>query len=1029
MCRMSKTGFLISLLMLLILWLPLLPGKASAQPVRNRDAGDDPRGRLDQFFLDDLVRKNWDTSDGLPGMTITTLMQDKKGYVWIGTYDGLVRFDGVEFTTYSRSTDENYDFASARSLIQDARGNLWVGHNDEGLTFISVDGEIRKYMTEGAGLPNNKVNALCEDKEGNVWAGTSSGLCYITPEAVVVKPNGLFQLEMENILVQHLFCDSRGRVWVSTGSEGDCFVYEDGMLTRFAGIRSIPDFAISVITEDAEGAMWFGGSPGYAVRVKDGEETVYEMSPDGKSALNVNSIAHDSAGNVWIGSDAGIMVLHGGSHSYYTARNGLPDNGVVFIMEDYEGNIWIALNRGGLQKLSKGKFRPVRLPVSTNSICEDKGRGVTWLACDDGLRCYKDGQFVENAVTDYCKGFRVRHAGLTRDGELLISSYSSVPLVRVLPDGSIRGWTVKDGIAANKGRVAIKTAGGDYYEGTPNGLSIIHHEDGHISTLTRDDGFTNHYIMWLFEDSEGRVWAGTNGGGVFVLEDERITRHYTNEDGLAGNVIFKILEHDGGIWIATGTGLSRYMEEKDSFVCFNSRNGLGTDSVFQMICDDTGLVWMTCNKGVFSVPYAEMQEVIAGTRKKVSARYYGASDGLVTSGVTSTSLSEKDSEGRVWFTLTDGFAIYDPSKGSSSNQAPKIDIQHYTIDNVTTDWHGETIVLAPSAKRLSIKYTGMSFISSDSMTFRYRLAGFDADYSDWTAERSVSYTNLKPGTYRFTVISQNSDGIQGEPSFPVTVIKQPYLWQRPWFWPLLLFIALALVVWKIISMRRYQKLLEKKVDERTRELKQANEKAESLLLNILPSDVAVELTEHPDRTIAKKFRNATVLFTDIVGFTRMSGVMSAEDVVTMLNRLTSKFDERARREGIEKIKTIGDAYMAATGLSEHADGSAEAERMIRFAQGLLQDVRDFNETWEADLQIRVGVNTGNLVAGVIGKSKFIYDLWGDTVNVASRMESTGMPMRIHVSEATWGYTRDSFSYGDAVEVAVKGKGEMRSYFL
>ncbi|MCR5622468.1 MAG: hypothetical protein K6G18_11530, partial [Treponema sp.] len=596
----SKTRFLISL-MLLIPWLPLplLTVKASAQsaadksaasqstaaqPVRTGDVGDDPRGRLDQSFLDDLVRKNWDTADGLPGMTITTLMQDQKGYVWIGTYDGLVRFDGVDFTTYSRSTDERYDFASARSIIQDSRGDIWVGHNDEGLTRIAASGEISK-LTIDDGLPNNKVNALCEDDDGNIWVGTSSGLCYITPEEVMVEPYGLAQLEMENILVQHLFCDSRGRVWVSTGSEGDCFVYEDGMLTRFAGIRSIPDFAISVVTEDAEGAMWFGGSPAYAVRVKDGEETVYEVSPDGKSALNVNSITHDSAGNVWIGSDAGIMVLHGGSHSHYTAKNGLPDNGVVFIMEDYEGNIWIALNRGGLQKLSKGKFRPVRLPVSANSICEDRRRGVTWIACDDGLRCYKDGQFVENAVTDYCKGFRVRHAGLTRDGELLISSYSSVPLVRVLPDGSIRGWTTEDGIAAKKGRVAIKTAGGDYYEGTPNGLSIIHHEDGHISTLTRDDGFTNHYIMWLFEDSEGRVWAGTNGGGVFVLEDERITRHYTNEDGLAGNVIFKILEHDGGIWIATGTGLSRYMEAKDSFICFNSRNGLGTDSVFQMICD------------------------------------------------------------------------------------------------------------------------------------------------------------------------------------------------------------------------------------------------------------------------------------------------------------------------------------------------------------------------------------------------------------------------------------------------------------
>ena len=450
--------------------------------------------------------------------------------------------------------------------------------------------------------------------------------------------------------------------------------------------------------------------------------------------------------------------------------------------------------------------------------------------------------------------------------------------------------------------------------------------------------------------------------------------------------------------------------------------------MFQMICDDTGLVWMTSNKGVFSVPYAEMQEVVAGTRKKVSARYYGASDGLITSGVTSTSLSEKDSAGRVWFTLTDGFAIYDPAKSGGSKQAPKIEIQNYAIDNVASDWHGETIVLAPSAKRLSIKYTGMSFISSDSMRFRYRLAGFDEDYSDWTTERSVSYTNLKPGSYQFTVISQNSDGIQGEPSFPLTVVKQPYLWQRPWFWPLLILAALALVVWKILSMLRYQKVLEQKVDERTHELKLANEKAEGLLLNILPAEVAAELTEHPDRTIAKKFPNVTVLFTDIVGFTKMSGVMSAEDVVTMLNRLTSMFDERARREGIEKIKTIGDAYMAATGLCESGDNGG-AEKMIRFAQGLLEDVRSFNDTWEADLQIRVGVNTGNLVAGIIGKSKFIYDLWGDTVNVASRMESTGMPMRIHVSEATWAQTKETFSYGEAVEVTVKGKGEMRSYFL
>lgn len=223
-------------------------------------------------------------------------------------------------------------------------------------------------------------------------------------------------------------------------------------------------------------------------------------------------------------------------------------------------------------------------------------------------------------------------------------------------------------------------------------------------------------------------------------------------------------------------------------------------------------------------------------------------------------------------------------------------------------------------------------------------------------------------------------------------------------------------------------VLEKKVEDRTKELKLANEKAESLLLNILPKEVAAELTEHPDRTIAKKYHNATVLFTDIVGFTKMSGTMTAENVVTMLNGLVSKFDERAKIEGIEKIKTIGDAYMAATGLSEE-NSERSVEKMLRFAQGLIEDVEEFNKTWESNIQIRIGINSGDLVAGVIGKSKFIYDIWGDTVNVASRMESTGMPMKIHVSEATYAQTKNTFSYGDSVEVEVKGKGKMTTYFI
>ena len=229
-------------------------------------------------------------------------------------------------------------------------------------------------------------------------------------------------------------------------------------------------------------------------------------------------------------------------------------------------------------------------------------------------------------------------------------------------------------------------------------------------------------------------------------------------------------------------------------------------------------------------------------------------------------------------------------------------------------------------------------------------------------------------------------------------------------------------------LENYKRELEITVDERTKELRIANEKAEHLLLNILPAPIAQELTEHPDKTISQTYPNATILFTDIVDFTKMSSQMTAQQTVSMLNELVSLFDKRAQDEGIEKIKTIGDAYMAAIGLTTQSDSDG-ALRMIHFAQGLLSDVQQFNKKSPVQIQIRIGINSGNLVAGVIGKTKFIYDVWGDTVNVASRMESTGEPMQIHVSENTWQQTKDKVQYEEPVLIEVKGKGKMNCYFV
>ena len=989
-------------------------------------------GSLDQSFLNDFVRRHYTTVDGLPGMTITDIMQDKKGYIYIGTYDGLVRFDGVEFVNFNRSFDPKYDFTAVRSIYQDSDDNIWIGHNDEGVTCMTPAGDTIKFTKED-GLPHNSIRAICQDKEQNIWLGTASGICYLTPSRQVVIPAGIEDLGESTIQVSKLFCDTANRVWISTAIANELFVYENNVVRRFDGIKKIKNPSVNEVTQDKSGALWFGVAPHYVVRLKDAEETVFDVGHDHAVGTTMNSILQDSNGNYWYAGDSGITIFRNGMLTYYDKRNGIADDYVNEIMQDREGNIWIAYNRGGIEKMSQGKFRTIPMPITVNAICEDAARGLVWLGADDGVYCYKNNKFVENEITKMTKGSRVREVRVTKDNELLVSCYSKLSAFRLEPNGKVTNWTEKDGLAGYKCRAAIKASDGDYYIGTTQGLSILDHTDGKFHNITRENGFSNEFIMALYEDKKGQIWVGTDGGGIYVLKDKKIERHYSTETGLSGNVIFKIGETSSGdFWITTGTGISKYIESSDRFQNLNAASGLGTDGVFQILFDSTQTAWMTSNKGIISAPLFDIENVFKGTREHFNVTGYGASDGLISGGVTATSLSMKDSSGRLWFTLIDGFAIYDPIKAGRNTNAPKVEIQDYSVDNVKKDYDGKTIVLSPSAKRLSIKFTGLSFISSEQIKFSYKLDGFESEYSDWSSLRNVSYTNLKPGTYYFTVMSRNGDDVQSEPSDPITIIKEPYIWQLKRFWILL---ALALVtlaafaVWlKWRAMKRYQIQLEQKVAERTRDLKIANEKAEKLLLNILPKEVAAELTEHPDRTIAKKFPNATVLFTDIVGFTKMSGGMSADEVVGMLNAMITKFDERAKREGIEKIKTIGDAYMAATGLTEEADNGG-ALKMVKFAQGLIRDVVEFNAASHIQIQIRLGINTGNLVAGVIGKSKFIYDIWGDTVNVASRMESTGKPMTIHVSEATYEQTKAAVYYGSSEDVEVKGKGLMKTYFM
>lgn len=764
-------------------------------------------------FLKDYVSRTWNAEDGIPVNSITDICQDKDGYIFFGTYSGLIRFDGVKFKTLSKITDKKYDFLSARSIMQDSRENFWVGSNDEGAFCLRKDGEIVKFSTEN-GLPNNSIRAFCEDANGYIWIGTASGIACVNPNYEIVQLPGFSNIPLDNLfIVSQLYCDTAGRIWIVTRREKGLYVYADREFSEYKGITCMDNPVVTSMTQDYSGAYWFGVAPYYAIKVSPDGQKIHNLGSGTQKGTIVTCIYQDSTGNFWFGLDNGITILQNGEYFYYDKSNGLADESVAKIIEDKEKNIWIATDRGGLQKLSYGKFQTTSMPTTVNAIAQDDFRKVIWLAGDNGLYCYKDNSFVENELTKYCKNVRIRHVSVTKNGALLVSTYEKFGQLKFNLDGTIESWTKANGLAGDRVRVAEEMSNGDLYIGTTTGLSIVDAKTGEISLIQKGDQVSNDYIMCLFENSDDTVWVGTDGGGIFVLKDGKVVKTYTKDDNLAGNVVFKITKiRNDEIWISTGSGVSRCKDGKISSL--DSSTGFGGDGVFQLIPDFSERLWGTSNRGIFFVKMDDVEAIFDGKKSVINPKYFNRLDGITSGGVTSTSLSMKDNYGRIWFTLIDGFTIFDPVRNASVNTAPYVKIEDIYVDSEEVSVVDGKIVLPPQAKRLNINFTGISFISSEQILFRTKLEGFEDKYTDWTNIRMASYTNLKPGTYRFSVLAQNGDEVLTEEAAKLTIIKKPYLWQRPWFDAIIVVLILLFISW--IIYRRFDRIRKEK--ERTEKL-------------------------------------------------------------------------------------------------------------------------------------------------------------------------------------------------------------------
>jgi len=739
----------------------------------------DPNRSLNEFG-----HQAWTTENGLPQNTVQAIVQTQDGYLWIGTQEGLVRFDGLNFSVFDKENTPAFKSNDIRFLEQDRQGRLWIS-TSYGLV-CRHNGQFTSY-TINEGLPDNSVGPVVEDVNGNVWIGTAAGLARYE--------NGKFKtFTVDNGLsrnvIQLLSPRSDGTLLVGTSAGIQSLNGE-----RFSTFTIPPDILPANITALAEtnGRLWLGTLNGlFAIDVT-------ATTPITLHNNRINALCADRDGTLWIGTAAGLARLRNGKTETFNVANGLTSNLVLSIFEDREGSIWIGTEAGGLNLLKSKKFNTFTtkegLPSDLVKAIYQDSRGGIWIGSNGGgLTLLKDGKFTTWTTKDGLSSDVVLSLTADREGTLWIGTPDGLNRFR---DGVFQTFTFADGLSNDLVRSVFVDRSGVLWVGTRDGLNSFRNNE--FTTYTTQDGLANNFIGAIFEDSKGNLWVGTLGG-LSKLKDGKFQTFTTNE-GLSSNTVISLYEDaSGDLWIGTnGGGLNRLRGDK--FVSFTNRNSLAADVIYRILEDKQQNLWCSSNKGIFRVSKSELERVANGQSTSVIPVYYGPADGTLTRECSGGGhpAGWQTSDGRMWFATIKGLAVIDPENIPLNTAPPPIVVEQLVVDNQAFS-ADQKLTLSPGTSRLDFYYTALSFIAPENVRFKYKLEGFDDNWIDAGAKRVASYTNLRPGNYVFRVIAANNDGVWNETGAAVEFYLQPRFYQTYWFY-LLVALLLALTAWQLYRLR------------------------------------------------------------------------------------------------------------------------------------------------------------------------------------------------------------------------------------
>jgi signal transduction histidine kinase/DNA-binding response OmpR family regulator/streptogramin lyase len=770
----------------------------------------DPSLKLSQYALD-----NWQIPQGLPQSSVQALARTPDGYLWIGTQEGLVRFDGVRFVVFDRENEPAIPDKHISVLQVDPTGRLWIGTR-AGMGAYESGHFVR--LNTAPALAHAYVRAIAPGKGGRIWIGTESGLYGVGAGRPLSfdSTNGL-----QDNRVSALMEDRNGVLWVGTGAGSQKF---DGQ--RFESIRlgTSDSEQITALHEGRDGTVWVGTGDGSLYRYADQHFSL--MSGASKLGSVVRALTTDRDGNLWIATHGGGLIRwHDGvfsrlSTNHFAARE------LRSLLEDDEGSLWVGSYGEGLLRLRDTKFVLAGVPEGLQNeltwTLTPRSEGGVWVGSDSGLASYSDGKFQQIPVPVGSEAARVRAVLEDRRHTVWVGTQGA-GMYRIDQNGA-KPFNLSHGLAKNSVFALMEDRQGRIWVGSNEGLDLID-QDKVVSKESMLPGAIRAAVHLIHQDAAGRLWVGTEASGLFVIEDGS-SRHFGAEDGLPSDWVISIHEDERGyIWLGTTDGVALWRDGK--LISLARSAGPLRETILQILEDDSHRVWITTNKGLMSVARADLDAVADGKDKKPEIKLYDLADGLRTSEFDGGNSSPgcRTPDGYMWFPSISGLVRVDPQHIRVNTVPPIVHIEQVLVDGVPLKLDGDLDV-KPGQEKWEFEYTASSLKVPARTTFKYRLDGYDKDWIDARNRRTAYYTHLPAGRYTFRVTAANNDGIASKQDAELRLKIDPPFFQTWWFISLVVLgvlgTAIALYRFRVGHLRKLAAALAEQVAFRTQDLEHAN---------------------------------------------------------------------------------------------------------------------------------------------------------------------------------------------------------------